>query len=132
MGKAVAAEKAAQGKLVWSVLLNDDKVKFDHGRALLSTSAASELDSLAQNIKGYGKALYLEIEGHTDSSGEEQFNLQLGESRAAAVRNYLLEKGGLPLHAMSTISYGESKPVADNSTQDGRSQNRRVVIRVLE
>jgi outer membrane protein OmpA-like peptidoglycan-associated protein len=77
------------------------------------------------------KALYFEIEGHTDNVGSEDYNVQLGEKRAMAVRNYLAEKG-VPLHALNVISYGESQPVADNSAPQGRAQNRRVVIRVLE
>ena len=60
------------------------------------------------------------------------YNVTLGEKRALAVRNYLNQQGGIPLHAINTISYGESMPVADNTTPAGRSQNRRVVIRVLE
>jgi outer membrane protein OmpA-like peptidoglycan-associated protein len=48
------------------------------------------------------------------------------------VRNYLNQNGGIPLHAMNTIAFGEEKPIADNSSKDGRAQNRRVVIRVLE
>jgi len=48
------------------------------------------------------------------------------------VRNYLNETGGIPLHAINTISLGESRPVADNSTKEGRASNRRVVIKVLE
>jgi outer membrane protein OmpA-like peptidoglycan-associated protein len=77
------------------------------------------------------RALYFEIEGHTDNIGSEAYNLQLGEKRATAVRNYLSQKG-IPLHALNVISLGESRPVADNGTPQGRAQNRRVVIRVLE
>ncbi len=58
--------------------------------------------------------------------------MMLGEKRAEAVRNYLNMKDGIPLHAMNIISYGETQPVADNSTRDGRAQNRRVVVKVLE
>ena len=57
---------------------------------------------------------------------------KLGLMRAQAVRNYLHEKGNIPLHAISTISFGEAAPIADNGTPEGRAQNRRVVIRVLE
>ncbi len=78
------------------------------------------------------KAVYLEIEGHTDNIGSDQYNMELGEKRAKAVLTYLNEKDGLPLHAMSVISYGKTKPVADNKTANGRAQNRRVVIKVLE
>ena len=78
-----------------------------------------------------------ELVGHwafdvTDNAGSTEYNYSLGEKRAMAVRNYLSESGGIPLHAMNTISYGESRPVADNGTQEGRSMNRRVVVRVLE
>jgi outer membrane protein OmpA-like peptidoglycan-associated protein len=76
--------------------------------------------------------VYLEIEGHTDSTGSEAYNHTLGLRRADAVRDYLNRSGGIPLHAMSTISLGEGDPVADNSSSTGRSQNRRVVVRVLE
>ena len=72
------------------------------------------------------------IEGHTDNTGSEGYNFDLGATRADAVRDYLNREGGVPLHAMNTISYGESQPVADNSSAGGRSQNRRVVVRVLE
>src|SRR5262245_19612998 len=132
MSKAENAEKLAKGKILWQVSVSDDKSKFENNKSTLSTDTTSVLDELATRVKGYGKAVFLEIEGHTDSNGSESYNLKLGEQRAMAVRNYLSQKGGLPLHAMNTISYGESQPVADNSTKDGRAQNRRVVIKVLE
>ena len=126
------AEKAARGKLLWTVTLSDEKVKFPFGQAQLSTDATVMLDDLVQKIKGYGKALYIEVEGHTDDVGEENYNLALSEQRAVAVRDYMNQNGGIPLHAMNTIALGETKPVADNHDKDGRAQNRRVVIRVLE
>lgn len=129
---AVAAEKAALGKLLWEVTLSDERVKFSFNQAALPDEARAILDDLVGRIKGYGKEVYVEIEGHTDNTGSETYNLALGEKRALAVRNYLTTEGGIPLHAINTISYGESRPVADNGTSDGRSQNRRVVIRVLE
>lgn len=130
--KAEVAEMAAQGKLLWTVTISDDKVKFSFGDAGLSDAAQGVLDDLAARVKDYGKALYLEVEGHTDSTGEESVNIALSEKRAMAVRNYLNRNGGIPLHAMNTIALGEENPVADNSTRDGRAANRRVVIRVLE
>ena len=129
--KAEAAEATAGGKLIWTVTLTDDKVKFEFGQAQLTADAMTELDNLVSRVKSMGKALYLELEGHTDNVGPNEKNLALGELRAMAVRDYLNNQG-VPLHALSTISYGESKPIADNSTRDGRAQNRRVVIKVLE
>ncbi len=136
MGKAndasMMADKAMKGKLLWSVTLSSDKVKFGFGKAELSDAAKAELSALAGQIKGYGKAVYVEIEGHTDNIGGEAYNVQLGHQRAMAALRYLNESGGIPLHALNAISFGSSKPVADNGTKDGRSQNRRVVVKVLE
>jgi len=63
--------------------------------------------------------------------GDEKYNEALGLQRAEAVKRYLYEQHQIPLHKMSTISYGERKPAAENRTRDGRAQNRRVVIKVL-
>lgn len=127
-----AAEAAALGKLLWTVTLSDERVKFDFGEAALSDETMATLNELAAKIKAYNKAVYIEIEGHTDNIGPAEGNMKLGAERAAAVQRYLNEKSGIPLHAISVISYGEDKPVADNGTKEGRAANRRVVVRVLE
>lgn len=127
-----AAKLASRGRLLWSVTLSDDRVKFSLNQAALPDEAKSTLNELSGKIKSYGKAVYVEIEGHTDGTGSDDYNYTLGLRRATAVRDYLSRAGGLPLHAMNTISLGESDPVADNKTSEGRSQNRRVVVRVLE
>ena len=74
---------------------------------------------------------YVEIEGHTDSTGDKVTNQRLGEARAEAVKRYLYEAHQVPLHKMNVISYGAEKPVSPNTTREGRAQNRRVVIRIL-
>jgi outer membrane protein OmpA-like peptidoglycan-associated protein len=127
-----AAEAAARGRLIWSVTLSDDRVKFSFGQAEIPAEAKAALDDLIAKIKAYGKAVYVEIEGHTDSTGSPEYNEALGLKRAMTVRDYMSKTGGIPLHAMNVISYGEGQPVADNSTSEGRAQNRRVVVRVLE
>ncbi len=132
MSKAEDAEKLAKGKLLWTTTLSDDSVKFSFDADKIPENAQAILDDLANKVKALDKAVYLEIEGHTDNIGSEAYNEQLAEKRAEAVRNYLASKAGIPLHAMSVISYGESKPVAENKTSAGRAQNRRVVVRVLE
>ena len=125
------ADKAIRGKLLYEVTLSNDKVKFSFDQAKIPADAAAVLDDFIARVKSYDKAVYVEIEGHTDNTGTEQYNLSLGEQRAMAVRNYLFE-GGIPLHAINVISLGEKVPVADNTTADGRAQNRRVVVKVLE
>jgi outer membrane protein OmpA-like peptidoglycan-associated protein len=130
--EAQTAQKMAKGKILWTVTLSDDRVKFGFDQAKVPAEAARALDDLAAQVKQMDKAVYVEIEGHTDNIGSDEHNQHLGEMRAEAVRDYLHDKGGIPLHAMSVISFGESHAIADNSTKEGRAQNRRVVVRVLE
>jgi outer membrane protein OmpA-like peptidoglycan-associated protein len=132
LSKAESAEKAARGKVLWTTTLSDDSVKFTFDGEKVPTEAQTILDDLASKVKGMDKSVYLEIEGHTDNIGSEDYNEHLGELRAEAVRDYLAEKAGIPLHVMNVISFGESKPVAENNTAQGRAKNRRVVVRVLE
>jgi len=137
MTRAEGAEKLARGKVLWEVTLTNDQVKFASSEAKLPETAITPLDELATQVKALDKTVYLEIEGHTDGAGSEEYNYELGLRRAEAVRKYLSNGDdgagpGLPLHMMNVISYGETKAIADNSTREGRAQNRRVVIRVLE
>jgi peptidoglycan-associated lipoprotein len=131
LDRAMAAGKLAQGKFLYETVLSDDKVKFGFDKSELSADAKAALDQFADKLKSDNKNVYIEIQGHTDNVGSEEYNFQLGQKRAEAVRRYLSTKG-VPLHRMSVISYGESEPVADNSARDGRAQNRRVVLVVLE
>jgi len=132
LSKAESAEKAARGKVLWTTTLSDDSVKFSFDGEKVPDDAQAILDDLASKVKGLDRGVYLEIEGHTDNIGSEDYNEHLGELRAEAVRNYLAEKAGIPLHVMNVISFGEAKPVAANNTAEGRAKNRRVVVRVLE
>jgi len=132
MTKAESAEKAARGKILWTTTLSDDSVKFSFDGDKVPEGAQAILDDLAVKVKGLDKTVYLEIEGHTDNIGSDDYNQRLAAMRAEAVRNYLAEKDGIPLHAMNIISFGETKPVAANTTSEGRAKNRRVVVRVLE
>jgi outer membrane protein OmpA-like peptidoglycan-associated protein len=132
MDRATAAGKLAQGKLVHEVVLSDETLKFGSDKARLGKDAEAALDAFAAKLKGENRNVFIEIQGHTDSRGDEALNLKLGEARAEAVRRYLNMKGGIPLHRMSVISYGESAPVADNKVKAGRQQNRRVVLVVLQ
>jgi peptidoglycan-associated lipoprotein len=130
LNRANDAGKLAQGKFNYSVVLSDDKAHFPLNRHELSKEAKSELDEFVDHLKADDKNVYLEIQGHTDSTGAPDYNMRLGEERAEAVRLYLNEKG-VALNRMGTISYGETAPVDSNKTKVGRSKNRRVVIIVL-
>jgi peptidoglycan-associated lipoprotein len=132
MGKAEAAEKAAKGKLIYTLTLSNDKVRFPFNKAELSPEAMAMIDEAVAPLVQENRGVYFEIEGHTDSTGDAAYNFKLGEERAMAVRDDLAKKYGIALNRLSVISYGEDKPVADNKTREGRAQNRRVVIRILE
>lgn len=132
MSKAEVAEKAAKGKLIYQVTLSNDKVTFPVNKALISDEAKAMIDEAVTPLVKENRGVYFEIEGHTDSTGSEEYNHRLGEERAMAVRDYIASKHGIALSRLNVISYGEDKPVADNKTKDGRAQNRRVVIRILE
>ena len=131
LDRAMAAGKLAEGKLLYETVLTDDKVKFGFNRKELSDEAKAELDSFASQLKAENRGVYIEIQGHTDAIGADTYNEKLGQERADAARFYLA-KQGLPLHRMASISYGETAPVADNKSREGRSQNRRVALVVLQ
>ena len=98
----------------------------------VAKEAKAALDAFAQKVKDMQKNVYIEIQGNTDGIGTEAYNLKLGQERAEAVMRYLAMEHGFPLNRMSAISYGEFKPIADNKTRDGRAENRRVTLVVLE
>ena len=128
--RAQQAGKLAEGKFVYSLVLSDDAAKFPVNKHELSKEAEEQLMAFAERLKGENKNVYLEIQGHTDSTGDDVYNLKLGEQRAEAVRRYL-NKQGVALNRMSTISYGANEPVESNKTKEGRAKNRRVVVIVL-
>lgn len=128
--RAEAAKKLPAPRLLMSTLLTDDKIKFTSGRAQLTEQAGQELDQLVAKLKADDQPVFIEIQGHTDSTGSDAGNQQLGLQRAEAVRLHLA-RAGVPLARMATISYGETAPLADNNTRDGRSTNRRVHLIVM-
>jgi outer membrane protein OmpA-like peptidoglycan-associated protein len=130
--RAQAAERAAAGKIIYTVTLSNDKVTFPLNRAKISDDTKLVVDDAIAQLKAENKGVYFEIEGHTDSTGPAEYNLKLGEERALAVRNYLHDQHGIALNRIEVISYGEDKPIVDNKTRAHRAQNRRVVINVLE
>lgn len=131
MTRAEAAEKAARGKIVWQVTLSQNDVRFMSDGYEMTDSGRAALDNLVEKLKAMDKMVFIEIQGHTDNRGGEEYNRALGQKRAEVVRDYLHQKG-IPLNLISAISYGEGKPIADNRTRDGRAENRRVEILVLE
>lgn len=132
MTRAQSAEKEAKGHLIYTVTLSNDKVTFPFNKAELSDEAKAMIDETLGPYVSENRGVYFEIEGHTDSTGTPEVNQKIGYERAQAVRDYLYTKYNVALVRMSIISLGETQPVADNATKEGRAQNRRVVIKVLE
>jgi peptidoglycan-associated lipoprotein len=128
--KADAIEKASK-RLVYEVVLSEDKGNFKFGKATMPDETKAELDTLVQQLKAEPNGGFIEIEGHTDNAGSKDTNYRLGMERAENVKRYLYEQHQVPLHKINVISYGEDKPVSPNNTRAGRAQNRRVVIKVL-
>jgi outer membrane protein OmpA-like peptidoglycan-associated protein len=130
--RATDAGLLAKGKVAFQQTFGEDRIKFKVNKYELNDEAKAALDEFATKVKGLTDQYYIEIQGHTDDTGGARYNEDLGQHRADSVRRYLSRQGGLPLMRMSTISYGDTLPVAPNKTRAGRAQNRRVVIVVLE
>lgn len=132
MERALAAGKLAEGKFLYETVLSDDRVRFGFDSSELSDEARVMLDDLAADLRTRNEDVYIEIQGHTDATGSDDYNLDLGRERAEAAQRYLNLRHAVALHRMSVVSYGESAPITDNDTRDGRSANRRVVLVVLQ
>lgn len=101
-----------------------DKILFGFDRSDLSAGASTNLNKLVEVLKSYPDT-DIEIQGHTDSKGADDYNLKLSERRASSVANFLRGKG-VASGRVRIKGYGETAPVASNDTEDGRGQNRRV------
>jgi outer membrane protein OmpA-like peptidoglycan-associated protein len=130
LARAEDAHKLAQGKFLYAMVLSDDSVKFPLDSSRLSDEAETRLADFVTKLTTDNQNVYVEIQGHTDTTGNDAINMRLGEARAEAVRLFMNRKG-VPLNRMATISYGDSSPVAPNNTRAGRAQNRRVVLIVM-
>ncbi len=105
-------------------------INFKSGRATINKSSYGILDKVVSIMKDNSK-YNLRIEGHTDSQGDETFNLKLSKNRALAVKNYLMRKG-IGADRLSIEGFGAAVPIADNKTAKGRAENRRVELTVLK
>ena len=103
---------------------------FDHGKARLTDAGRTRVDEVVHVLQ-QNPDLRVSVEGHTDAAGREAYNQSLSERRARAVADRLIEKG-IAANRLSVRGYGESRPIADNKSADGRARNRRVEIVVVE
>jgi OOP family OmpA-OmpF porin len=120
-------EKIRQGgKEAFVVQLAEDRMLYPINRAQPAGPDMTKLDDLVQRLAGLGQDYHIEVQGHAENIGPDDYNYALAKARAEAVVRYLHEKKGIPLNWMSVISYGAGQPI-DRYGQN----NRRIVIRVL-
>ncbi|MHB8797949.1 MAG: OmpA family protein [Thermoanaerobaculia bacterium] len=130
--RAQEAGILAKGQVVFEQTFTEDRVKFRTGSAALNDDAKTALDEFAGKVKELKRPVWMEIQGHTDSTGTDEINDALGAKRAEAVRLYLARKHQLPIQRMTTISYGDTLPADQGKGRAARAANRRVVLVVLE
>jgi outer membrane protein OmpA-like peptidoglycan-associated protein len=117
-------EPASKGSV--SVLKN---IFFDIDKFDLKEKSITELEKIVQFLSE-NPQIRVEISGHTDNTGNSQYNQQLSEKRAKSVYSYLIEKGIQP-QRLSSKGFGSTKPITANDTEDGRQQNRRIEFTIL-
>ena len=105
-------------------------VNFEFDRSALTANAKTILDGVARALEQYPR-IKVELAGHTDALGGEQYNQRLSEQRAKSVSAYLRSKG-IAAERMVAVGFGEAEPVASNDTDAGREENRRVELRITE
>lgn len=125
VNKAVVEEMKKELKKEGKLILYGINFKVNSSEIL--TSSHNVLNEVGELLKADEK-LKIRIEGHTDNVGADEYNMKLSASRAEAVKNYLMEKHSIAVDRLETVGKGESKPVADNSTESGKAANRRVEI----
>ena len=105
-------------------------VHFQFNKATLTSSDKQVLDKIATRLKAEAPTAQLTVTGHTDSVGSDAYNQKLSDKRAHSVVEYLIGQGVPRSNFVSVVGAGESQPVADNKTADGRAQNRRTEIKI--
>ena len=107
-----------------------EDVQFELNSAELTAGSSKSLDKAVEGMNKYSD-LSIEIQAYTDSMGKAAYNQSLSEKRADSVREYMIGKG-IAANRMEAKGYGESNPIADNSTREGRATNRRVELKIID
>jgi OOP family OmpA-OmpF porin len=118
----------ADGCTIVSVVLKN--VQFESNSSELTAGSGEALDKAVAAMNKYDH-LRIEIQAHTDSMGDAGYNQSLSQKRAESVRDYMVDEG-IAADRMEVKGYGETKPVADNNTREGRAANRRVELKIID
>jgi outer membrane protein OmpA-like peptidoglycan-associated protein len=108
-----------------------DKIQFETNKAVIKPESFGLLDEITAAVKDAAQIKKLSIEGHTDDVGADKYNLKLSDQRAASVKQYLVEHG-IDAARLVSKGWGETKPIGDNKTEEGKEQNRRVEFIIVE
>jgi len=130
-GAKADAVALASKRLLYTVVLTEDEGGFKFNAVQVPDEAKARIDAMVVKVIADPKGAYFEIEGHTDNVGTKRVNDRIGLERAEAVKRYLHAQHHVPLHRINVISYGPDQPAVPNSTKEGRAQNRRIVIKIL-
>ena len=107
-----------------------EKVEFQTDSAVIADSSKGLLDEVVQVMKDHPEIEHVRVAGHTDSEGTRAHNQKLSDERAASVKQYLIDHG-IAADRLASKGFGQDRPIADNKTDEGRAQNRRVEIHIL-
>jgi outer membrane protein OmpA-like peptidoglycan-associated protein len=110
----------------------NEKIEFDFNKATIRPESDGLMTEIISVIKENPHIKKIAIEGHTSSEGSDKYNLKLSDKRAKAVMEYLVTKGSLPKEMFTAKGFGESKAIADESTEEGKEKNRRVEFNITE
>ncbi len=127
----VTEDEEGDAMLRQGAIVITERVTFEVGSAEIRSESLGILDDVAALVFRHDDIRMLRVEGHTDDVGDAQMNLRLSQERAASVVDYLIDQGVEP-DRLDYLGYGEERPVGDNSTEDGRAENRRVEFNILE
>ena len=125
-GSGVAVERTGQGEIK---LVAPENITFDTNSSIIKPRFENSLDKVAEVLLKYPESDII-ISGHTDSTGNDSINEPLSRNRASSVSSYLISKG-VRSSRINSVGYGSRQPIASNSTESGRAENRRVEIKVV-
>lgn len=108
-----------------------EKILFETAKAVIKEDSFSLMDEIVQVFTDNPHILMVSIEGHTDSDGADQYNMTLSDKRAKAVMDYIVQKG-ISADRLSAKGYGETKPIAENDSEEGKAKNRRVEFHITK
>jgi outer membrane protein OmpA-like peptidoglycan-associated protein len=131
MPKLFAAQdiELKQPKIEKGLTFKLKNINFETGSDKITPESYNSMDKMAEILKE-NPTMVVEVGGHTDNTGDAKKNLDLSKKRATQVMNYLISKG-VDAKQLKAVGYGETKPVADNATDEGKSLNRRVMFTVI-